>query len=150
MPGSSRLRFWVLVALQAATALVIGMLIAGYAQVSTCMAQVQDETARINQARAVAAAQDREVNMLMERLDASDRERLRADQTAMLKLMQTLPARDRAAAMRRWKATLGSYATTNRVMARNAAERDRVGQARKLIEAQRARNPLPAGPSARC
>ncbi len=135
--------------------LVIGLLVFGYVQVSSCLAEYANKSARATEARSQAASQDRELNEAEAQLDAIDRQRLRANDEALASLLTVLGTQSQDPEHR--KMVLEKFRTlivvTNQSTAiydSNVRARTKIQQQRVVIERSRAANPVPPPPADSC
>jgi len=131
-------------------AIIIGSLMLGYARVQGCLSDYSDQAAASTKGRSEAAAEDRRLDAREALIDESDRERMRADQAAMLKLLQTAATATQEEKLAAFKELIDTNTTSAEVLAHNDAERDRITAARQASEAKRAANPVPEPPSEIC
>lgn len=132
--------------------LVIGMLTFGYIKVQSCVTDYANDSATSTKARSDAAADDRRLNDAEGRLADSDRDRYRANQKALSELLAIIsdPGADKAAKAAKFGNLIRVDRKSSTVLDQNEAQRTRIRQERKLIEAQRAKNPPPPPPSETC
>ena len=134
--------------------LVIGLLVFGYVQVSSCLATYANKSAVATEARAAAAAQDRQLNDAISKLADIERDRSRANDRALGELLVTLgrsqATRDRSAAEAAFKKLLEVTSQSEAIYQSNERERDRIQVKRLEIEKARAQNPPPPPPSESC
>ncbi len=135
--------------------LVIGMLVFGYVQVSSCLAEYANKSARATEARSQAAAQDRELNEAEARLDAVDRQRLRANDEALASLLgvlgtQTEDPDHQKMVMSKFRTLISVTNQSTAIYEGNMRARAKIQQQRVVIERARSANPVPPPPSDSC
>lgn len=119
-------------------ALVIGLLVFGYANVSNCLATYADKSANSTAARAKIASEDRE-------LDARDRVARDKAETALDRALMAIvqQPQDRAE-------TTAAFTELVKVRSAAAATRTETNRQRALNEAERKKSPPPPPPSQTC
>ncbi len=147
-PGTTRLRNIILVLLLV-YAIVIGFLVAGYANVSSCLADYAEKSAVSTNARATIASPARQLDVAERVLSESDRQANRAFSKALSKVLVTLDG-TQAAQRAAYADLLAQDAKTAATLDTNEKSREAIRKARAQNEENRKLNPVPPPPSRDC
>lgn len=129
--------------------IIMGFLVFGYARVSSCLANYADKSAVSTNARANAAAQDRQLDLAERDLDESDRLANRAFSKSLSKVLVSFNE-SQAERKQAYLDLLAQDKVTAGTLDKNEKSREALRKARVENEEQRKLNPVPASPSQSC
>lgn len=131
---------------------LIGALVFGYVQVSSCLANYANKSAKSTNARAEAAAQDRGLNEREDNLDDQDRRRSRLNDKALAELVAVLrqSPQSQQAITKEFNELVEVNKESSQVFVRSDAERLTIDGERAKIEEARKSNPVPPPPGESC
>lgn len=133
-----------------AYALVIGLLVYGYARVSSCNSRYAEASATATAARIAIAAEDRVLDESDRALDDSDREAGQRSDKALDVVLQALAEQDEAKSAAAFTELLKVRGATAATYALNNETRKANKATRAANEEERRRNPAPPPPSQSC
>jgi hypothetical protein len=130
--------------------LVIGMLTYGYARVSDCLAVYADKSAVSTNARAKAAAEDRQADQAERDITEAERQRLVANDIALDKVLAAMGKDDRDVTQEAFANLIAVRADTAKQRQLNDVKRADLAEQRQQTELNRRMNPVPPPPSQTC
>lgn len=130
--------------------LIIGFLVVGYSRVSSCLAIYADRSAISTNARAVVAAQDRQLDLAERDLDEQDRVANRAFNKALSAVLVSLSGTDQDQKRQAYAALLVQDKKTAAQLDADATSRATLRAARLRNEDERKQHPVPPPPSQSC